>query len=118
LQLRDYGKTARANREISIPQELAEELIALGPEGFRSVRGCDITRIKFRREWVKAQKAAGIIDLARVHDIRHTAISRWANAGIPLSAVRDRAGHTDLSTTSRYIHTIDGDDNRFLALAS
>jgi integrase len=46
-----------------------------------------------------------LADPCRVHDIRHTAISWWLNDdGMPLASVRDRAGHWNISITSRYIH--------------
>ena len=42
------------------------------------------------------------------HSLRHTGISRLANhPGVPLVHVRDCAGHTDLSTTQRYVHKIE-----------
>lgn len=108
LTLRNYGKTAKAYREISIPADLAQELLAIGPAGFKTVRGDDIIRTTFRREWVKAQRKAGITELARVHDIRHTHASKLANdPKIPLVYVRDRLGHGDISTTSRYVHVTD-----------
>jgi integrase len=117
----NHGKTPSATREISIPASLARDLLAAPVVNgwiFRALRGGSIFRSHFRRIWRKAQAKAGITELARVHDIRHTAISRWANAGISLVDVRDRAGHTDISTTSRYLHRIDKGEDPFLALAA
>jgi integrase len=113
---RDFGKTPSATRTITITEALAKRILAVktGPDGyvFRTVRGAFITRSLFFREFGGAKKRAGI-DGLRVHDLRHTAISWWVNAGIPLHEVRDRAGHTDLSTTSRYIHVVAGGDDPF-----
>jgi integrase len=39
LTIRDFGKTKNAMREISIPVDLARDLIDLGLEGFKSMRG-------------------------------------------------------------------------------
>lgn len=39
-----------------------------------------------------------------LHDLRHTAICLWINAGIDLAVVRTWAGHADLTVTSRYVH--------------
>lgn len=118
---RDFGKTPSATRTITITASLAKRLLAVktGPDGyvFRTVRGAFITRSLFWRDYVNAQKRAGITGL-RVHDLRHTAISWWVNAGIPLHEVRDRAGHTDLSTTSRYIHVVKGGDDPFVKFAA
>jgi integrase len=47
--------------------------------------------------------------------MRHSAISWWANSGIPLAAVRDRAGHSNISVTSRYRHVMPGDADPFAA---
>jgi hypothetical protein len=47
--------------------------------------------------------------------MRHSAMSWWANSGVPLADVRDRAGHFNISVTSRYIHVMPGDGNPFAA---
>lgn len=47
--------------------------------------------------------------------MRHSAISWWANSGIPLADVRDRAGHSNISVTSRYIHAMPADADPFAA---
>lgn len=42
------------------------------------------------------------------HSLRHTCLSRLANTPeIPLVVVRDFAGHTDLSMTNTYCHSVD-----------
>ncbi|HEY1823852.1 MAG TPA: tyrosine-type recombinase/integrase [Trebonia sp.] len=64
--------------------------------------------------WLPAIEKAGIRGL-RVHDMRHSAMSWWANSGVPLADVRDRAGHFNISVTSRYIHVMPGDANPFAA---
>lgn len=46
-----------------------------------------------------------------VHSLRHTAITRWVNKGIPLPVVQKLARHSDIRTTMRYAHT-DLDDLR------
>jgi integrase len=40
----------------------------------------------------------------RLHDLRHYHGTMLADLGVPLSAVRDRLGHSDLRTTSIYAH--------------
>jgi integrase len=107
---RPYGKSPRAKRDITIPGPLALELMAYGGRlCFTNARGAYLRRSDFRSGfWKPACEKAGIPEL-RVHDARHSAISWWANAGIPLAAVRDRAGHSNITTTSRYIHYT-GDD--------
>ena len=80
---------------------------------FVNARGGYLRRNCFRSEyWLRAVRKAGIPGL-RVHDMRHSAISWWANSGIPLADVRDRAGHSNISVTSRYIHVMPGDADPF-----
>jgi integrase len=50
----------------------------------------------------------------RVHDMRHSAISWWVAAHIPLADVRDRAGHSSIAVTNTYIHTMPAEDDPFL----
>ena len=46
------------------------------------------------------------------HTGRHTAISHWLAAGIPLVEVRDAAGHSSLDTTNIYSHVLVDDTQR------
>ena len=43
-------------------------------------------------------------DRLRRHDLRHTGLTRTANAGVPLHHLRKIAGHGSLTTTQRYLH--------------
>jgi integrase len=43
----------------------------------------------------------------RFHDLRHTAGTRMADAGVPITAVADILGHADVRTTMRYAHATD-----------
>jgi integrase len=56
----------------------------------------------FRRRWNEATSALGL-DVTP-HALRHTAITRWAEAGLSLEAIKALAGHHSLSTTMRYLH--------------
>lgn len=119
--IRDFGKTSTAMRDISVPETLARRLIArANADGFvfTTVRdGLHLHRNEFRREFRKAQIWSGTDPdkCVRVHDLRHSAISWWVAAGIPLEEVRDRAGHANLSTTSKYVHTIKRPDDPFVS---
>lgn len=106
--LQDHGKSVNAIRTISITTYLAKRLIANAHEGFifRAPRGGYLSRSNFRRIWKPAVTTAGLPGL-RVHDARHSHISWLANdPSVPLAAVRARAGHASLQTTSRYVHVI------------
>jgi integrase len=51
-----------------------------------------------------ARRLAGLSDV-RFHDLRHTHASRLVAAHIPLSEVGRALGHTQPSTTYRYVNT-------------
>lgn len=116
---RPYGKSQKSKRDITVPESLALELMAYGSSlCFLNARGGYLRRNAFRSGfWLRAVEKAGLKGF-RVHDMRHSAISWWANSGIPLAAVRDRAGHSNISVTSRYIHTMPGDADPFAAFTS
>ena len=56
-----------------------------------------------KHSWVTVCKAANIKNF-RFHDLRHTAITRMVEKGIPLPVVQDIAGHSKIETTMRYTH--------------
>jgi integrase len=54
----------------------------------------------------EACQAAGITSL-RFHDLRHTAATRLADAGINVIVLAELLGHSDIRTTKRYSHAMD-----------
>jgi integrase len=63
-----------------------------------------LTRFQtIKTAWVSVCKLAKIENL-RFHDPRHTFGTRAIDAGAPVSAVKEVMGHTDISTTMRYVH--------------
>ncbi|SHJ64077.1 tyrosine recombinase XerC subunit [Hathewaya proteolytica DSM 3090] len=54
---------------------------------------------------------AGIDKKLKVHSTRHTAITMVINEGVTLEKVRDFAGHANISTTNRYLHSVDKIEN-------
>lgn len=65
------------------------------------------------RYWFdKALQDAGISDTAASwHVCRHTFCSRLCAKGVSLTDVQTYAGHTDIRTTTRYIHAIEGEND-------
>jgi hypothetical protein len=53
--------------------------------------------------WVKAAAKAGLKDF-QLRDLRHEAGSRFDEAGMPIVYVSTMLGHSNLSTTSRYLN--------------
>jgi integrase len=57
------------------------------------------------RDWLEAaQRRAGLVVLGALHKLRHTFCSHLAMKGAPAKAIQELAGHTDLTTTMRYMH--------------
>lgn len=73
------------------------EYVFINPE-----TGKPYTDIK--HSWQTVMEAAGIENF-RFHDLRHTAITRMVEKGIPLPVVKEIAGHSKIETTMRYTHT-------------
>lgn len=48
------------------------------------------------------------------HSLRHTAITEWANSGIPITTVQRIAGHADVKTTMGYVHVSHDEIDRAL----
>jgi integrase len=124
VEVRPYGKTPGASRDVPVSKELAALIVAQSeahPEGwaFRNRRGACIRRGNFSRLWRLACDAAGVPGMTP-HGARHSVASWLANdPTVPLVAVRDMLGHSSLEQTSTYVHHIagDGDDPRLAALA-
>jgi integrase len=60
-----------------------------------------------KKQHEAAIKSAGVSPFV-IYDFRHTRITRWAKV-LPLPVVQRLAGHTDISTTMRYVHLNDED---------
>jgi site-specific recombinase XerD len=56
-----------------------------------------------RRRYKRARDKAGLRPL-RWHDLRHTFGSLLVAGGVDLVSVQDAMGHSQLATTSRYLH--------------
>ena len=59
------------------------------------------------RFWIKARDAAGIVDDARLHDLRHAHASHAVMNGESLHVAGRLLGHRRASTTNRYVHLDD-----------
>ncbi|MFK5895006.1 MAG: site-specific integrase, partial [Pseudomonadota bacterium] len=64
----------------------------------------------FRKSWISALKRAGIAELDSngerlgFHSTRHTFCTDLINANVDVSIVQILAGHSNITTTQRYIH--------------
>jgi integrase len=121
FEVKPYTKNGKT-RVIKISAGLAGELVKAGEPGRLLFTRPDGSRIShdcfYESVWKPALRKAGISEF-RVHDLRHTAISWWLHNGMPLESARDRAGHSSLAVTSRYVHArADAEDAALAALES
>lgn len=60
-----------------------------------------------RKTMLRAMKAAGITEHARIHDIRHSVGAAAVQAGVPMATIQAMLGHKTLKMTQRYAHLND-----------
>jgi integrase len=63
--------------------------------------------VNVRKTMLRALKAGGIVDHARIHDIRHSVGAAAVQAGVPLFTVQNMLGHKSIKMTQRYAHMND-----------
>ena len=96
-------------RTIPLSPELRDALAAhrgtAGPQDlvFPGRRGSWLNRDKTKHRLWRNAKAAGLPRI-RIHDLRHSFASQLVMAGVPLIAVQQYLGHSDLTMTMRYSH--------------
>lgn len=80
--------------------------------------GVPVSRTHFRQVWRSACRDAGVPEL-RVYDLRASNISWMLAGGADIATVMQRAGHSQLATTQRYVSALEDADDRALdALAT
>ncbi|WP_280216608.1 tyrosine-type recombinase/integrase [Nocardia neocaledoniensis] len=77
----------------------------LDVEQWRSPRGGRIQTgvLQKATHWDEVVTRLGYEHLRR-HDLRHTGLTWFADAGVPLHRLQQIAGHTDPRITQRYLH--------------
>jgi integrase len=63
-----------------------------------------VTAVLLAKWMRRAQRRAGLKVTGGLHILRHTFCSRLAMAGAPALAIKELAGHQNLTTTMRYMH--------------
>nr|WP_255219347.1 tyrosine-type recombinase/integrase [Nocardia tenerifensis] len=71
----------------------------VGPRGGRIQTGV----LRRATHWPDVVAKLGYEHLRR-HDLRHTGLTWFADAGVPLHRLQQIAGHTDPRITQRYLH--------------
>lgn len=75
-----------------------------------------ITYQGLKTRWRRDREASGVTDL-RMHDLRHTALTRLVRATGNLKLAQQLAGHKDITTTARYAHASLDDLREAMTLA-
>ncbi len=107
-------KTKNSVRTIPLPRRVMKELeqhldayVEADPEAlvFTGPKGAPLRRAGFHRcWWAPATGQAGLEGL-KVHELRHTFVALWVDAGENLKSVSVRAGHSSVAfTQDRYGH--------------
>jgi integrase len=107
-------------RVIPMTERLAEALRHRRGVGRARVVCCSdgspLDRDRLKRLMSDVQAAAGLEATGRVHVLRHTFGARLAIEGAPPKAIQELMGHSDLTTTLRYMHlTPQGHEGRHSA---
>jgi integrase len=97
-------------RQVVITPELADALRVELP--FRTKNRRPIAYTDFRKwHWLPAMEGTGYT----VHDLRHAHASWLLQGGADLLTVRDRLGHSNISITSMYLHSLPDAGQRALS---
>lgn len=91
-------------RVIPLTSALLDALECLARAGVTGRVLGPLTTQRIRRLYREAQSAAKLEVTGRLHVLRHTFCSHLAMRGGSMPAIRELAGHLDVSTTSRYVH--------------
>lgn len=120
---RDLNKSRRP-KPIDLSQHetqlLREQMMARAPDSsllFANEAGKRYTVTPFRRRWQAALTGAGLEGF-KFHWLRHTAISRMAQAGMPVETIAQRVGHSDGGALilRRYRHLFPSEQKAAVAL--
>ena len=63
-----------------------------------------VTQVLLAKWMRRLQRRAGLKETGALHILRHTFCSRLAMAGASTMAIKELAGHQQISTTQRYMH--------------
>ncbi|MFD0421018.1 tyrosine-type recombinase/integrase [Streptomyces parvus] len=111
--LTDKGTKGKRARKVPIVEEIrllvAQRILSAGPNPdarlFAGPRGGRISTAVLRdaTHWDDVVTKLGYEHLRR-HDLRHTALTWFADAGVQVHVLRRNACHGSLTTTQRYLH--------------
>lgn len=104
IRIRAHNTKTQTERIVGVTPRVGEELTRLwdlsphDPQGL--IFGISST---IKKSFGAACQDAGI-DGLRFHDLRHTAITRMVNEGLPSAEIMKTSGHTQMTTFQRYVN--------------
>jgi integrase len=104
-----FGKTQFARRTIPLTRRaqdiLGKRVLALNSDWLFPSRHDPARPLQWlRMAHITALRKAYISNHFRLYDLRHTALTRMAMAGVDLPTLRELAGHANIQMTMRYLH--------------
>ena len=57
----------------------------------------------FKKHWMKIRKDCGLPDEMQLYSLKDSGITEMLEAGVSINQVKEAAGHSDISTTNKYI---------------
>lgn len=103
VQLRNKSQNTRSFRLAPVSARLQNVLADLWQNSVRQPFQPIFRITDFKRAWAGACKEAGLTDV-HFHDLRHTAITRMLEDGIPIAEVMKISGHRQMKTFLRYVN--------------
>jgi len=86
-----------------------KRIVPLSADALKAINGFEFplktNEDQRRKMFRKARDASGIDPDLRIHDLRHTFVTRLRETGIALDVIAELAGHSNTTMTSRYAHT-------------
>jgi len=72
------------------------------------VRVSTMDRLRAPRKEFEAGKAAAKITWPGFHAFRHYRATQWLKHGVDIRTAKEWLGHSDIQTTMRYLHFVEG----------
>jgi len=110
---KDFQTKSRKSRTIPMSQKMSELLHETPKRSEKVFDFNDIQKIKakkdslcnIRKRFERIKRQLSFLHSGqRFHIFRHTAITRWANSGVPLPIVQKWVGHSSIEMTMKYVH--------------
>jgi len=96
-------KTGKAKeRIIPIHDGVKAVLASISKEGLKAFAPYDKHRL--RRVLIKIAKRAGIVNLTRLHELRHSYATFLLKKGVDIYKIKELLGHSDIRDTMKYAH--------------